>query len=163
MATRKLRPIKKKKPYTDASDEEKVARNWTKTLGLFERGEYSASTLRAAITLELMVNFAIREELVVEKGLPLEFVDKLLKDANGITRKYQGIFLPIMLEYEEHDELKTLWNSHIKKVNERRNRIAHGGEFDNKKAVKELLQMAHHVLERIVVIFGSTQTFRAPG
>ncbi|MGS4884962.1 hypothetical protein [Roseibium sp. MB-4] len=153
---------KSKKPYSEAEDDEKVYRNWTKTLGLFERGEYSAAVLRAAISLELMVNFAIREELVEEKGLPLDFVDKLLKDANGITRKYNGIFLPIMKEYEEYAILKSVWKNKIEKVNERRNRIAHGGEFDNKAPVLNLLTLTHDSLCLIMNLFGSKRKFRKP-
>lgn len=154
--------IKSRKPYNDAEDDEKVRRNWTKTLGLFERGEYSAAVLRAAISLELMVNFAIREELVSTKRLPLNFVNKLLKDANGITRKYNGIFLPVMEEYEEHKELKAIWKEKIEKVNARRNRIAHGGEFENKKSVFDLLCLTHDALTEVMILFGSDQNFRQP-
>lgn len=70
---------KPKTPYSDAEDDEKVRRNWNKTLGLFDKGEYSTAVLRAAISLELMTNFIIREELVYEKGLTLEFANRLLK------------------------------------------------------------------------------------
>lgn len=153
---------KPKKLYNDAEDDEKVRRNWTKTLGLFERGEYSAAVLRAAISLELMVNFAIREELVDTKDLPLDFVNKLLKDANGITRKYHGIFLPVMEEYEEHKELKVIWKTKIEKVNARRNKIAHGGEFENRKPVLDILCLTHDVLTEIMPLFGSNERFRKP-
>lgn len=155
--TRKL-----KKAYHEADDDEKVCRNWNKTLGLHNRGEYSAAVLRAAISLELMVNYAIRQELVEEKELPIDFVDKLLKDANGITRKYNGILLPIMKEYEEHRDLKLLWKRKIEKVNARRNRIAHGGEFDNKKPVFEILCLAHDALTEVMNLFGSKETFKVP-
>ena len=160
MSRRQLKEKRRKTPYSMARDDEKVARNWTKTRGLYQRGEYSAAVLRAAISLELMVNYAIREELVGVKGLPLAFVDKLLRDANGITRKFTGIFLPIMEEYEEHDRLKQIWNGPIKKVNERRNRIAHGGEFDNESRVRETLNDAHSAITEIMGIFGSDQEFK---
>lgn len=159
----KLRRTRKsKKPYEEAEDDEKVRRNWNKTLGLHERGEYSAAVLRAAISLELMVNYAIRQELVEEKELPIDFVNKLLKDANGITRKYKGILLPIMEEYEEHNDLKVLWQQNIEKVNQRRNRIAHGGEFDNKKPVYDLLCLAHEALTEVMELFGSKQSLKMP-
>ncbi|MGE0502517.1 MAG: hypothetical protein AB7I79_15570 [Rhizobiaceae bacterium] len=82
---------KRKKPYSKASDDEKVARNWNKALGLYEREEWSVAVLRCATCLELMVNFVIRQELVTEKKLPLQFVDKLLQNANGIHNKYQNL------------------------------------------------------------------------
>lgn len=154
---------KPKKPYNEAQDDEKVRRNWTKTLGLFNRGEYSVAVLRAATSLELMANFAIRKQLVDENGLPIGFVDKLLKDANGIAPKYTKILLPIMEEDEEvYRELKTLWDQKITKVNARRNAIAHRGEFEHKGRALELLCLAHKVLSKVMPLFGSDRTFKDP-
>ena len=56
-------------------------RNWKKTHGLFTRGEYSVAVIRCGTCIELSVNFAVRQELVVKRELPLSFVDKLLKNA----------------------------------------------------------------------------------
>ncbi|MAE92704.1 MAG: hypothetical protein CMI67_24540 [Pelagibaca sp.] len=162
MARRKLKEKYRKKPYAEAEDDEKVARNWKKTIGLYQRGEYSSATLRAAICMELMTNFAIRDELVTTKGLPIDFVNTLLKDANGIHRKFTGILLPIMEEYEEHPRLKQLWNGPIKRLNERRNKIAHGGEFDNGPSVKKLLDEAREAIVEVMDIFGSDQKFPEP-
>lgn len=131
---------KKKKPYSKASDDEKVARNWNKALGLHEREEWSVAVLRCATCLELMVNSAIRQELVIEKQLPLQFVDKLLQNANGMHNKYQNLFLPIMAQYEEHEDLKRLWNERIVKVNAERNKIAHQGEFRSRKAAENVME-----------------------
>ncbi|GAA4175842.1 hypothetical protein [Shinella granuli] len=145
---------KKKKSYSKASDDEKVARNWTKALGLYEREEWSVAILRCATCLELMVNFAIRQELVTEKKLPLQFVDKLLQNANGIHNKYQNLYLPIMAQYEEHDDLKRLWNQRIVKVNAERNKIAHQGEFRNCQAARTVLQDTSFTLREVMGLYG---------
>ncbi len=84
-----------KKPYSARSDLDKVISNWTKTLGLFSRGEYSISIIRAATTAELALNFALRNELSVKKKLPIEFVDKQLMDANGLRGKLDRLFVPM--------------------------------------------------------------------
>lgn len=130
-----------RKPYDELSDDEKIQKNWNKALGLYDRGEWSVAILRCATCLELAVNFAIREELAGERNLPLLFVDKLLRSANGIHSKYNNIYLPIMDEYREVEDLKRLWSDHVMKVNEERNGVAHRGEFRGK--VKALTVMSH--------------------
>ena len=112
------KPKSKRTPYSKASDDEKVARNWRKARGLYERGEYSVAVIRCGTCIELAVNFAIRQELIVERDLPLPFVDGLLKSANGLRNKYQNIYLPIMVEYEEHSLLRDLWKKRIEKINQ---------------------------------------------
>ena len=96
-------------PYNKLADDEKVRKNWNKALGLYEREEWSVAIIRCGTCLELAINFAIREELVSIRKLPLLFVDKLLRNSNGIHNKYQRIYLPIMDEYEEVERLKQLW------------------------------------------------------
>ena len=145
---------RKKKPYSKASDDEKVARNWNKAIGLYDRGEWSVAVLRCATCLELMVNFAIRQELVTENKLPLQFVDNLLKNANGIHSKYQNLFLPIMAQYEEHDDLKRLWGERIVKVNAERNKIAHQGEFRSRKSAKKVMEDTSFALQEIMGLYG---------
>lgn len=145
---------RKKKPYSKVSDDGKVARNWNKALGLYQREEWSVAVLRCATCLELMVNFAIRQELVSEKRLPLQFVDKLLQNANGIHNKYQNLFLPIMAQYEEHDDLKRLWNERIVKVNAERNKIAHQGEFRSRKAAKTVMEDTSFAMQQVMGLYG---------
>ncbi len=140
----------KRVPYAQAADDDKVARNWKKTLGLYERGEYSVAVLRCGTCIELAVNFAVRQELVVERELPLPFVDKLLLSSNGLRNKYHNIYLPIMAEYQEHEVLKKLWNTHIEKINRERNAVAHSGEFRKESVASDILEKAHHVLVTIM-------------
>ena len=144
---------RKKKPYSKVSDDEKVSRNWNKALGLYKRGEWSVAVLRCATCLELTVNFAIRQELVTDKKLPLQFVDRLLQNANGIHNKYQNLFLPIMAQYEEHEDLKRLWNERIVKVNTERNRIAHQGEFRSRKAAKKVMEDTSFAMQVVMSLY----------
>lgn len=144
----------KKKPYSKASDDEKVARNWNKAIGLYEREEWSVAVLRCATCLELMVNFVVRQELVTESKLPLQFVDKLLHSANGIHNKYHNLYLPIMAQYEEHDELKRLWHQHIATVNSERNKIAHQGEFRNRKTAEKVMEHTSVAMHYIMGLYG---------
>ena len=151
---RRTKTDKKKKPYSLASDDEKVARNWRKAFGLHDRGEYSVAILRCATCLELAVNFAIRQELVIELKLPLQFVDKLLLNANGIHGKYQNLYLPIMAQYEEQDDLKRLWSDRITKINTERNKVAHQGEFRSRKAAEKVMADTYAALQEIMNLYG---------
>ena len=144
-----------KKPYDELTDDQKIQKNWNKSLGLYNRGEWSVTILRCATCLELAVNLAIREELAGERKLPLVFVDKLLRNANGIHNKYNNIYLPIMDEYIEVGSLKKLWSDHISKVNEERNSVAHRGEFRGQKKATEVMQHTEKSLLEILDLHSS--------
>lgn len=153
MRKRSLRPNerqKKKNPYSKSSDDEKVVRNWRKCNGLFDRNEYSIAILRCATCIELAMNLAIREELAIERDLPLTFVNKLLKNANGLRNKYLNLFLPKM---DEYDTLKNLWKSHINKTNQQCNAIAHSGEFRSRKIAEEIMTDTNHALIVIMELY----------
>jgi len=149
----KKKPISKRTPYSKAPDDEKVRRNWNKANGLYKRGEYSVAVLRCGICIELAVNFAIRQELVIEHNLPLSFVDKLLKSANGLRNKYYNIYLPIMIEWQEYNELKDLWNNHIDKINKERNTIAHSGEFRSRTLAIRVMEHTYEALQSIMDLY----------
>ena len=143
----------KRVPYSKATDDEKVSRNWNKAVGLYKRGEYSVAIVRCGTCIELAINLGVRQELVVERDLPLQFVDRLLKSANGLTNKYQNIYLPIMAEYQEHDFLKQLWKNHIFKINSQRNRIVHSGEFRKKRVAQEVMEHTHEALQYLMDLY----------
>lgn len=151
----------KRTPYSRASDDEKVRRNWNKALGLYDREEWSVVVLRCGTCLELAVNFAIRQELVVERELPLTFVNKLLLKASGISNKYQNIYLPIMEEWEEHGLLKSLWRDHIASVNKERNSVAHSGEFKSKKVAKQIMRHTYAAISEIMGLYEHSSEFKA--
>ena len=156
----KKKPKSKRTPYSKTTDDEKVSRNWNKTRGLYNRGEYSVDVLRCGTCLELAVNFAIRQELVVDRELPLPFVNKLLLKANGISNKYQNIYLPIMEEWEEYDDLKKLWAIDISKVNNERNSVAHSGEFKGKKVAKKIMSHTFKAISEIMDLYEHDSHFK---
>ena len=145
----------KRTPYDSLSDDQKVQKNWNKARGLYDREEWSVAVLRCGTCLELAVNFAIRQELVEDRKLPLKFVDKLLKNANGIHNKYQNIYPPIMEEYEEYDDLNALWGSCVSKVNTERNAVAHKGEFRNRPVATEIMENTYKALTEIMGLHSS--------
>lgn len=149
----KKKPVSKRTPYSKASDDEKVKRNWNKAKGLYNRGEYSVAVLRCGTCVELAVNFAIRQELVVECELPLPFVDKLLESANGLRNKYQNIYLPIMAEWQKYDDLKKLWRDHIDKINQERNAVVHSGEFRSQSVAKKVMAHTYEALQQIMDLY----------
>lgn len=130
-----------KKPYSKRSDLEKVESNWTKTLGLFARKEYSLSIVRAAVTAELALNYAIRYELHDNHGLPLEFIDKQLMWANGITGKLDRLYVPILDGTKQEAQTREIAKS-IKILNKQRNDIAHRGEFRKKETALQFVELA---------------------
>src|SRR5260221_1988141 len=134
----------RKKPYSKRSDTEKLESNWTKTLALFERGEYSMSIIRAGTCAEIAANIVIRCELVQKRGLEPGFVDSLLRWANGLQGKFSRIILPL---FEGSSRYATLKKHHkeIAAVNDTRNEIAHGGRFALKESAEKLLRVAHTV------------------
>ncbi|MFC1677633.1 hypothetical protein ACFL3G_11310 [Planctomycetota bacterium] len=157
---KKPKPKPKRTPYSKCSDDEKVARNWIKAKGLFGRGEYSVAIIRCGICVELIINFAVRQELVGELKCPLNFVNKLLKSANGLRNKYHNLFLPMMEEYEEHDSLKELWRNKINQINNNRNAIAHSGEFRSKSVAHDVMQDTYEVLKAIMDLFEHKAKFK---
>ncbi len=84
-----------KKPYDERTDKEKIRSNWTKTCGLYLRGEHSMAVIRAATAVELAANLVVREELENNQKLPKEFVDSLMKWANGLVGKLNRLIIPI--------------------------------------------------------------------
>ncbi|MCK5225510.1 MAG: hypothetical protein KAQ89_02215 [Planctomycetes bacterium] len=150
----------KRKPYSEAKSDERVERNWKKTHGLFTRGEYSVAVIRCGTCIELSVNFAVRQELVVKRELPLSFVDKLLKNANGLRNKYLNIFLPIMAEHEKYYKLTKLWKNNIIAINKQRNAIVHSGEFRSNSAALKVMKKTYEALETIISFYEHNSEFK---
>lgn len=162
----KRKPVARKKKkgktaYTDLEGDQKVAKNWRKSKALHERGEYSVAIIRCATCVELAVNFAIREEMIEERKLPSDFVDQLLKSANGLTNKYQKLYLPVMEEYSEHDKLKSLWKDEILEVNKQRNGVVHSGEFRVKSTSKKVIDHTYNAIKMLLGLHGSKIKIRS--
>lgn len=142
-------------PYEQRTDLEKVHANWKKTTGLFARREYSLSIVRAAVTGELALNYAIRHELHVQRSLPIRFVDNLLKWANGIEGKLQKLLLEITAGTQAELPVQQIARS-LRALNKQRNAIAHKGEFRNREPAQEQLTRAHAAVQQLVQLYDST-------
>jgi hypothetical protein len=134
-----------KKPYDQRTDLEKIESNWSKIAGLFERREWSSAIVRAATSCEIAANLAIREELQVKCGLDAEFVDSLLKWANGIRGKVDRLLLPATKGQKLHSRLRKLTHE-ITRINDERNDVAHRGAFKKKAVAKEVIAAAKRVV-----------------
>lgn len=150
---------KPRKAYSTRSDLEKVTSNWTKTLGLFARREYSVSIVRAAVTAELALNFVIRHELQQRHKLPADFVDRQLKDANGITGKLDRLYLPIVARTALEAKAKAIAKE-LKDLNKQRNDIAHRGEFRRKPTAESCLTLAEKEITSLVSEYEKTFKLR---
>jgi hypothetical protein len=141
-----------KKPYNKRTDLEKLHSNWAKTVGLFKRGDFSVSIIRAATTVEIAANFVIRKELTEEQHLPEKFTDSLLKWANGMSGKFTKLILPITEGTEKHPAFQQAWKK-LKKLNRQRNSVAHQGEFKDKKTAVTVLNDAREVIIMLVCVY----------
>ena len=155
----------KKKERTDP---EKVFANWTKTLGLLERGEYSVAVVRAAVTVELAANIVIRAELVERRNLPVDFVDSLLMWSNGLAGKFNKLIYPI-LKGSPHCESFKSTTADWEKINKERNSVAHSGEFKAKGVAEDIVSRARKVVQTMLsgyeptLKFGKTQSEHKKG
>jgi hypothetical protein len=147
----------------ERTDPEKVFANWNKTLGLFERGEYSLAIVRAAVTMELAANIVVRAELVKKRNLPVDFVDSLLKWSNGLSGKFDKLIYPILKGCPNYASFKSL-DADWRKTNKERNSVAHSGDFKTKSVAKDILSRARKVVSTMMsdyqptLKFGKTQS-----
>ena len=117
--------------------------------GLFDREEWSTVVLRAATTSEIATNLAIREELQVKRNLESEFVDSLLKWANGIQGKFDRLLLPATKGTAVHNKFKKIKNK-VTEINKERNAVVHGGEFKRRITAEKVFLDAKEVIEVMV-------------
>ena len=128
---------------------EKLESNWTKTVGLFNRGEFSISIVRAATTVELAANYAIRKELCRKHTLPKEFIDNLLVWGNGLTGKFTKLIIPVTKGSNRGNVYKQGWKR-LKKLNRERNAVPHSGEFKGQTTAIAVLNDAREVIQTLV-------------
>lgn len=144
----------KKKPYSDRSLEEKITSNWTKTLSLFTRGEYSTVVIRAATSIELSSNLLIKAEFHQNRGLPEEFVESLMMWANGLMGKVDRLLLPIFKGTEKEKKLKEI-KTRSKDINDERNNVVHRGQFKAKKTATRIITEAEFIINEFSSLAGS--------
>jgi hypothetical protein len=133
------------KKYEDRTDIEKIQSNWKKLSGLYSRGEWSSSIVRAATAAEIASNLVVREELENIKGIDEPFVSHLMMWANGIQGKYQKLILPAVEGNAHAQTFKQLSND-IGDINKIRNGIVHAGKFADSAPAHEVIVKARTVI-----------------
>lgn len=134
-----------KKPYSQKSDLEKISSNWRKTKGMLLNQQWSGAIVRAATATEIAANLAIREELIEIRGLDKEFVDSLLKWANGLAGKIDRLLLPVTVGDPWHPEFRKL-RAQAAKLNRERNSIVHSGQFKRKSTAARVIPEARRII-----------------
>lgn len=135
--------------YSQRTDLEKVLSNWRKVNGLHRRNEWSSVILRATTAVELAANYVIRKELEDVRKLDSDFVNHLLRWANGILGKFDKLLLPIFIGTEFHKQLKKVKKS-VEDINKERNSIAHSGQFKIKKTADKVLVECQNVINILI-------------
>ncbi|GAA3787622.1 hypothetical protein AAG593_14835 [Citromicrobium bathyomarinum] len=140
-----------KTPYDDRDDLEKLRSQWKKIDGILERRkEWSAAIVRAATAAEIAANIAIRKRFESESKFSSEFVDSLLRWANGIDGKFGRLIIPA-----ERDEVRKKALGKLKKrserLNKKRNAIVHQGAFASKREMRELVNLSREIVNELVI------------
>ena len=149
-----------KKTYAELTDIERLQKQWHKLSGLHTREEWSSAIVRAATAAEIAANFAIREEFETRSELDANFINHLLRWANGLAGKLDRLLVPLSAgnakKHKTMKQLKALAN----KVNSKRNAIAHQGEFCNEDEAKEYIEHAREFITNLVRLYDQQFTLK---
>lgn len=140
-------------PYEKLTDLEKVQKQWHKLSGLHTREEWSAAIVRAATAAEIAANFAIRREFEQRSKFDPQFVDSLLRWANGLSGKLERLLLPLSATNKAKKKKIKALQSIAKDINTKRNAIAHQGEFCNEDEAKAAISQAEEFISTLVKIY----------
>ncbi|WP_136513997.1 hypothetical protein [Geomonas edaphica] len=141
--------MKIKTPYSERSDSDKVFANWSKTIALYEQNEFSMAVVRAAVTIELAANLVVRAELISKRKLEPDFVEHLLRWANGLANKITHFITPLLQGDPDFDTLSDILKL-AQKISSSRNSVAHSGHFITKGNSLKLITDAHQVLTELI-------------
>jgi hypothetical protein len=140
------------KRYEQRTDEEKIQSQWNKLTGLHSREEWSAAIVRAATAAEIAANFAVRQEFKARSKLKCEFVNSLLRWANGLDGKINRLLLPLSEGSKQH-KIFTGLKKDAEEINRKRNAIAHQGEFCNVGESQEVIRKTRRFIEAVMKIY----------
>jgi hypothetical protein len=142
-----------KKEYGELTDLEKLQKQWHKLSGLHSREEWSAAIVRAATAAEIAANFAIRNEFASRSEFDKDFVDSVLRWANGLAGKIDRLLLPLsQSKKKKHSAMKKL-KGIAAEINLKRNAIAHQGEFCNEDEAKLLISKSRNFITTLVSLY----------
>lgn len=142
----------KKKSYEKRSDVEKIQSQWHKLTGLHSREEWSAAVVRAATAAEIAANFAVRKEFKARSKFDGDFVNSLLRWANGLDGKLNRLLLPLTEGTKAHKTLSGV-KKNAEQINRKRNAVAHQGEFCNVGESQEVIESARKFIETLVKLY----------
>jgi len=132
---------------------ERIKSNWSKTEKLYCRSEFSTVAIRAATTVELAANLVIEHEFIEKRNLPVDFVEGLMKWANGFMGKLDRLIIPIY-KNTTHEKLLKEIRERSKFINDERNGVVHRGEFKQRATALKLINDAAFVVNSLVSITG---------
>lgn len=135
-------------PYVERTDDQRLESNWKKACGLFKRGDYSASILRAATSAEIAANIYVRHFLITEHNLPSTYVDALLFSANGLDGKFKRLIRPAAEYRQTWRELRKI-QKQIESLHEHRNGIAHAGFFKDEDEAKDAFESSLTIIQAL--------------
>lgn len=141
-----------KKSYDQRTDLEKIQSQWNKLRGLHSREEWSAAIVRAATAAEIAANFAIRREFEQRSQFDGQFVNSLLRWANGLDGKINRLLLPLFAGRQGHNVFQKMKKG-AEDINRKRNAIAHQGEFCNIGESKDIVEKARIFIENVVGLY----------
>jgi hypothetical protein len=141
-----------KKNYQQRNNVEKIQSQWHKLTGLHSREEWSAAVVRAATAAEIAANFAVRQEFKARSKFEGDFVNSLLRWANGLDGKLNRLLLP-MTDGRRVNKILSSIKKDAERVNRKRNAISHQGEFCNVSESKEAIESARNFIEAVVRIY----------
>jgi hypothetical protein len=147
--------VKMKRPYSERTDIEKLESNWRKIHGLLNREQWSAAVVRAATSVEIAANIVVREELVVRIGAQPDFVDNLLRWANGVQGKFDRLIIPLAHGAMRSAKLRKLKPA-VAKINEKRNQIVHSGHFSSETTATGIVRLGRHIITALLTPYNLT-------
>lgn len=147
--------MSKRKPYDRRTDLEKLQSQWNKLSGLHTNEEWSAAVVRAATAAEIAANLAVREEFGNQSKFSAEFIDTMLRWANGLDGKISRLLLPLSAGKKHHETINGL-KQVSKTINDVRNRIVHRGEFCSRKKANDTIEETRAFVVTLVRIYHRT-------
>ena len=144
--------MRKRKPYEQRTDLERIESQWRKMSCLHTREEWSAAVIRAATAAEIAANLAIRREFSARSQFDAKLVDSFLKWANGLDGKIRKLLLPLLEGQAHHSTVSRLCKL-ATSINDKRNAIAHRGEFCSETEATNVIAKAKEFLLCLVPIY----------
>jgi len=108
--------------------------------------------VRAATAAEIAANYAIRREFAARSKFNKDFVDKLLRWANGIEGKLTRLLAPLHTG-GKHDKTVSALKKLTEDLNLKRNEIVHSGHFMNREEAENFIANAKTFIETLVKLY----------